>query len=173
MLKRRLLQRGKIDVGIHIEGKRKALRGRLCPAGDDIEEMIRHERRRKRPHFVIGMGVQATGLKAHAHETQHGVAVVGRFPGIAGPGRNALHGHRLEHKRIVQGIYALLRPLDDEEKLLAVMMGMHLEPGRRRNPVVIEHEQRTERGIAGIEVVVERQKTRHADGAVLFRMTCG
>lgn len=26
MLKRRLLQRGKIDVGIHIEGKRKALR---------------------------------------------------------------------------------------------------------------------------------------------------
>ena len=53
------------------------------------------------------------------------------------------------------------------------MMGMHLEPGRRRNPVVIEHEQRTERGIAGIEVVVERQKARHADGAVLFRMTCG
>ena len=44
MLKRRLLQRGKIDVGIHIEGKRKALRRRLSPAGDDGEEMIRHER---------------------------------------------------------------------------------------------------------------------------------
>ena len=49
MLKRRLLQRGKIDVGIHIEGKRKALRGRLCPAGDDIKEMIRQDVYKRQP----------------------------------------------------------------------------------------------------------------------------
>ena len=126
----------------------------------------------------VGVAVMALAVSAPVSHAKQRLLMGtstggGSYYVLGGTWSNALNGHRLEHKRIVQGIYALLRPLDDEEKLLAVMVRMHLEPGRRRNPVVIEHEQRTERGIAGIEVVVERQKARHTDGAVLFRMTCG